>query len=476
MQPERFESRRHRRTVDDGAAAHCGKCARAPRPCGKETEDEHPEKRRLKPTEREHIDEPDERRRRNGKHEHDDAERGGDTHREPAQRLFLDELPALLLMVEVDILHHRRRGNDKHARDGGDRCRQGADDSKSEEFGGHDLCHELRDDTVHTAESLCIDTEHPASEYTDEIHGDVHKGDDDGANDHRAVHIAAAPIADAAHNGLWQGNRERTHEQPLRDIERDGHTSRRRRCQHLGMCRTQMRENLRKPSTRLKYIVKQQNDAEHHDNRTAGIRQCNGTESTDRRIDNDHNAEQHQTELVAVARDGGKELRPADELCDHRRGKENHDGKCCECRKRVRLIAVTDDIDNGDSVDAPRQTRDLLAEDAEHEEDRHGLDDRHVDPAKADLVRHTRSADKRADRAVGRDHRHREHERAERLPADEVAREEAARVTLPPHIDAEREHCRHEAEERQEHHEIAVHRATPSPRSSRGTSSAANAR
>ena len=242
------------------------------------------------------------------------------------------------------------------------------------------------------------------------------------------------------------------------------------------MCRTQIRENRRKPSARLKHIVKQQNDAEHHDNRTAGICQCNGAKTTNRRIDNNHDTEQHETELIAVARDGGKELRPADELCDHRRGKENHDGECRECRKSIRLIAVTDDIDNGDSVDAPRQTRDLLAEDAEHEEDRHGLDDRHVDPAKADLVRHTRPADKRADRAVGRDHRHREHERAERLPADEVAREEAARVTLPPHIDAECEHRRHEAEERQEHHEIPVHRAAPSPRSSRGTSSAANAR
>ena len=184
-------------------------------------------------------------------------------------------------MVEIDILHHCRRGDDEHARDGGDRRRQGADDSKSEEFWGHDLRHELRNDTVYTAECFCIDTEHPASEYTDEVHGDVHKGDDDRANDHRAVHIAAAPIADAAYDRLRQGNRECPHEQPLRNVERDGHTSRRRWCQHLGMCRTQIRENRREPPARLKHIVKEQDDAEHHDNRTAGICQRNGTKSAD---------------------------------------------------------------------------------------------------------------------------------------------------------------------------------------------------
>ena len=78
-----------------------------------------------------------------------------------------------------------------------------------------------------------------------------------------------------------------------------------------------------------------------------------------------------------------------------------------------------------------------FTKDAEHEEYGHGLNDRHVDPAEPDLIRHPGAADEGADRAVGRDHRHREHERTERLPADEVAGEESARKPLPAHIEPE---------------------------------------
>ena len=241
------------------------------------------------------------------------------------------------------------------------------------------------------------------------------------------------------------------------------------------MRRAQLGENRRESAARIEHIVEEQDDAEHHHDCTAGICQCNGTESADRCIDNNDDAEQHQPQLVAIARNSGKELRPADELRDHRGGKEDDNHKRGNRRERVRLIAVADDVDNGDGVDAPRKPRNRLAEDAEHEENRHRLNDRHVDPAEADLVRHPGTADKGADGAVRRDHRHREHERSERLPPHEVAREEAARTFMSPHIDAEREHKDHKKEQRQQHIE-RIHRCAPSPCDSKGTSSAVRAR
>ena len=238
MQAERFDPESHRSAVDDRAARHRGECARAVGPACKETEDEHPEERRLKASKREHIDEPDERRRRYRQDKDDHTEHGSDPHGETAQPL-LGNVPAVLLcVVEVDVLHHGGGRNDEYARDGRDGGGERPDDRKAEQLRRHDVRHELRNHAVDAPECLCIHAEHAAPKHADEVDGDIHKGNDHRPDDHGAVHITAAAVADAAHDGLRQGNGERPHEQPLRDIERDGHAPLRGRGQHRGMRRT----------------------------------------------------------------------------------------------------------------------------------------------------------------------------------------------------------------------------------------------
>ena len=377
--------------------------------------------------------------------------------------------------MEIDVLDHGGGGDDEYARDRRDGRRERADDRKAEQCRRHHRRHQMRDHTIDAAELLCRHHEHPAPEHADKVHRDIHKGNHDRPDDHRAVHIGAAPIADRAHHRLRQRDRQRPHEQPLRDIERHGHMPRRRRRQHLRTLRAQRLHDRGEPAARIEHIVKEQYDPRHHHQRTAGICQCNSTESADRCIDNNYHAEEYEPQLIAVSRDRRKELRPADELRHHRGGKEHDDRKRRQRRERIRTIAVTDDVDDRHRVNAAGETRHLFPENAEHQENRHRLNDRHVDPTEADLVRHPGAADERTHGAVRRHHRHREHERPERLPADEVPGEKAARALMAAHIDPEREHKGHKTEERQEHIE-RIHRSAPSPRVSNGISSDARAR
>ena len=186
------------------------------------------------------------------------------------------------------------------------------------------------------------------------------------------------------------------------------------------MRRAQLFQNRCESAARREDVVEQQNDAEHHHDRTAGVGERNRTEPADRGVDDNHDAEEHEPQLIGVARHCGEELRPAHELRDHRGSEKEHDHERRDCRERIRPIAVTDDVHDGDGVNPPCEPCNTRPEDPEHKEDGHGLDDRHVDPAEADLIRHAGTADEGTDRAVGCDHRHREHEAAERLPADEV--------------------------------------------------------
>ena len=195
--------------------------------------------------------------------------------------------------------------------------------------------HELRNHAVDAPECLCIHAEHAAPKHADEVDGDIHKGNDHRPYDHGAVHITAAAVADTAHDGLRQGNGERPHEQPLRDVERDGHTPLRRRGQHRRMRRAQIFQNRSESAARREDVVEQQNDTEHHHDRTAGVGERNRAEPADRSVDDDHDAKEHEPQLVGVARHRGEELRPADELCDHRGGEKEDDHERRDCRERV---------------------------------------------------------------------------------------------------------------------------------------------
>ena len=262
---------------------------------------------------------------------------------------------------------------------------------------------------------------------------------------------ARVAVADAAHDGLRQRNRAYPDEQPLREVEAERHVAGGQRRKHRRMLALDCLQDRPVAAARLKHEVQEQHDADHHHDGAQRVGQGDGTEAADRRVEDDDGAEEHESRQVAVARNRLEELRAADELRRHRAEEEQHDDESGKVREHIRAETCADDVDDSHGVKPAREERDALAEDAEHEEDRRDLHDRHVDPAETDLPRHARTADERADGAVRRDRRHGEHEAADRAVADEVLRDEARALLFPAHAhgEADGEHKPHEGEERQ---------------------------
>ena len=353
--------------------------------------------------------------------------------------------------MHVDVLDDRRRSDDQKPRDRRDRRRQRADDGDAREFGRHRACDCLRDDVVDRAVVRHGACQHAVREDAREVDADVHETDDERADEHRLMKSARVAVADAAHDGLRQRNRADADEQPLREVEAERHVSGRQRREHRRMLALDRLQDRPVAAARLKHEVKEQYDADHHHDGAQRVGQGDGAEAADRRVEDDDGAEEHESREIAVARDRLEELRTADELRRHRAEEEQHDDESGKVREHIRAETCADDVDDGHGVKPAREERDTLAEDAEHEEDRRDLHDRHVDPAEADLPCHARTADERADGAVRRDRRHGEHEAADRTVADEVLRDEARAFLFPAHAhgEADGEHQPHEGEERQ---------------------------
>ena len=182
----------------------------------------------------------------------------------------------------------------------------------------------------------------------------------------------------------------------LREVEPGGHLPRRERVEELRMRRVKPIDDRRVAAARLEHVVEQDDDARHHHERAARIRERDGAEAADARIEHDDEPEKHEPRLVAVPRRRRKETRAAHKLRRHRPAEKEHDHERREHREAVRLEPRADDVNDRHRVELAREQRHALAEDAEHEEDRRDLHDRHVDPAEAHLPRHAGPADERA--------------------------------------------------------------------------------
>ena len=463
MQSEHVDLQRLRRAVDDGAARHGEHRSHLVGTPPVETEEHDPEERRLQSAEGEHVDEPDEARRRGGEQEDERTDDDGRRHGQEAQTAHRGHAPALHLLVHVDVLDDRRRGDDEQSRDRRNRRRQRPNDGDARKLRRHGVRDRLRDDVVDRAVFRHGTCQNAMREDAREIDADVHEADDECADDHRLVQSARVAVADAAHDGLRQRDRADADEQPLREVEAERHVAGGQRSEHRRMVALDRLQDRPIAAARFEHEIKQKHDADHHHDGAERVGQGDGAETADRRIDDDDGAEEHESREIAVARDCFEELRAADELRRHRAEKEQHDDEGGKVRERVRAEARTDDVDDGHGVEAAREERDALAEDAEHEEDRRDLHDRHVDPAEADLPRHAGAADKGADGAVGRDRRHGEHEAADRAVADEILRDEARAAFLAAHAhgEAHGEHEPHEGEQRHEDTELFHHDSPP---------------
>ena len=115
VKPHELEAEALRQAVGNRAAAHGENGAELVGPPPEEAQEQRPEERRLEAAEGEHVDEPDEARRRHGNAEDDDADDGRRHGREAAQLAAGDRAAMLLGMVQVDILDDSRRSDDQKA-------------------------------------------------------------------------------------------------------------------------------------------------------------------------------------------------------------------------------------------------------------------------------------------------------------------------------------------------------------------------
>ena len=268
-------------------------------------------------------------------------------------------------------------------------------------------------------------------EDTCEVHADIHEADDHRADEHCTMQALRILIADAAHNGLRQGNRTNAHENPLRKIKPPGHMPGRERLQHLRMVRLNIRHDGIIAAACLQYIIKKQHDADHHHDRTKRICQRHRTEAADGRIDNDCCTEQDKPRHIAIARNRLKKLRTAYELRCHRTAEKEYDDESRHIRKQIRLETFTDDIHHRHCIELARKQCHAFAENTQNKKNCRNLYNCHINPAKTDLPGHTRPAYERAHRAVRRNRRHRKHEAAEIMIANKILLHEILHKTSP---------------------------------------------
>ena len=393
VEPHELEAEPLRQAVGNRAAAHREDGAEFVGPAPEEAQEQRPEKGRLEAAKGEHVDEPDEARRRQRDAEDDDADDGRRRRREATQLTLRDRAAMLLRMVQVDILDDGRRSDDQEARNGRDGRGERPDDGKADECGRQRRDDCLRDDVVDAAVALKRPRQHAVREDAREVDADVHEADDDRADEHGPVQALRVLVADAAHDRLRQRNRADADKDPLRQVEPDRHVTARERLEHLRMVQMDVLHDGRIAAAHLEHVVEQERDTDHHHDGTARVRDGHGTEAADARVEHDDETEEQETHLIAVARDRREELRAADELCRHRAAEEQHDDERRHRREAVRLEPFADDIDDRYRIEAPREHGHALAEDAEHEKDGRDLHDRHVDPAEADLPGHAGPAD-----------------------------------------------------------------------------------
>ena len=183
MEPHELEAEPLRQAVGNRAAAHGEHGAELVGPPPEETEEQRPEEGCLEAAEGEHVDEPDEARRRQGDAENGDADDGRRQRREAAQLAARDGAAMLLSMVQVDVLDDGRRSDNQEARNRRDGRRERPDDGEADECGRQGRDNRLRDDVVDAAVARKRSCQHAVREDAREVDADIHEADDDRADE-----------------------------------------------------------------------------------------------------------------------------------------------------------------------------------------------------------------------------------------------------------------------------------------------------
>ena len=247
-----------------------------------------------------------------------------------------------------------------------------------------------------------------------------HSTDNDGTDNHSVVQRFGILVADAADNRLRQRQCTDADEQPLADVQRNRHFAAGKRLKHIGMLRTDVAHYFVEAAACVHHAAHEDAQADDHGDGAAGVGNGNALKATDSGVDDNNQAEHCEAGEIRKAGYCFEELGSADELCHHGGAEEGDNDNGRHVRQKIGMIASTQHVNDGYSVNLTGDEGNLFAEHAQDEEDNDYLYDGHIQPTVANNPGYARTADEGAYAAVGGSGGHCQYEAAESAAADEV--------------------------------------------------------
>ena len=421
MQVKHLDFEDHSQAVDDNAATHGCNSAVFVGLGPEEAENQHPEEGCFQTAEGKHVNLPDNAWRFDGDGINQKAENNCCAQAVEANLIIAELFFALALDVHVHVLDDRGGRGKQQRGYGGNGCGNGADDDDACPEGREAVHDGDRHDVIHAVAVGCNRSGKNAfADDTNPGCDQCHSADDDGTDNHSVVQRFSILVADAADNGLRQRQGADADEQPLADIQRNRHFAAGKRLQHIGMLRADVAHDFVEAAACVHHAAHEDAQADDHGDGAAGIGDGNALKAADGGVDDNNQAEHGKAGEIGKAGYCFEELGGADELCHHGGAEEGDNDNSCHVRQKIGMIAGTQNVNDGYSVNLARNQGNFLAEDTQDEEDNDYLHDGHVQPAVADNPGYARTADEGAYAAVGGGGGHCQHKAAEGAAADEV--------------------------------------------------------
>ncbi len=422
VQGEDLEAQGHRHAVSDHAAEHGADGAGTVGLMPEQAEDHDPEECGFQAAEGEHVDLPDNGRRRDRNQVNAKAQEDGEHHAQPFYAVVAQGLAALFQMTHVHVLDDGRRRGEQQGRNGRDGCRNGPDDDHAgperthdaDDGTGHDIVHAAAvSRQVRVGEHAFAQDAYPGGD--DGHHADDYRTDDDSLPQRLCIFIA-----DAADNGLGQRQGADAYQQPLADVQGNGHLAAGQRLQHGRVVSPEVSHDGAVTAGLVQHAVEQDRHTDHHGDGADGVGDSHAFKPADGSIDDYDDAEHGEAGHVGIPGNRFEQFGRAHELGDHGSAEECDDKNSGHVGQYVGFIPGADDVDDSDGVDVAGHKGDLLAEDAHDQEDDHHLHDGHVQPAVPDLPGDAGPAYKGRNAGVGGHGGHSQDETAQGTAADEI--------------------------------------------------------
>ncbi len=325
-------------------------------------------------------------------------------------------------MTHVHVFDDGGRRGQQQGRNGGDGCRNGPDDDHTGPEGAHDADDGTGHNVIHAAavSRKAWVGEDALAQNADPGSDDGHYTDDDGADDNGLPQGFGVLIADAAYHGLGQSQGADANQQPLADIQGNGHLAPGQGLQHGRVVSPEVGHDGAVTAGFVQEAVEQDPHADHHGDGADGVGDGHAFKTADGGVDDYDDAEHGEAGHVGITGNRFKEFGRPYKLGYHGGAEESHDEDGCHIGKGIGFIPGPYNVDDRDGVNIFCNQRNLFAEDPHDQENNHHLYDGHVQPAIADLPGHAGTAYEGGHAGVGGNSGHSQDETSQGTAADEI--------------------------------------------------------